>query len=301
MSLRQLTKGLVKENKELDEIYNNFIVDKNPPAPYIIQHFKSLEGEGGDNAVGLTTLFLRLNKCNLSCNFCDTAFSIKGDERYNIVRADTELTELLNEKYSEEDRKYIHSCSITGGEPLIHLESFEDIIEELLESFTGINHIIVETNGLYLYKRENALKFLELANIYANKIKFTLSISPKLDAKVSYGKAGRTGDVNNRNILYLYEGVFKNYKRYLSSIVNVQCKFVHSPELKATNEPLMDIILANELIEPRTKILIMPFTPPLKSSTYEIDWKNSKDAAARYAFEKYLRYSPRIHVDRNMD
>ena len=26
MSLRQLTKGLVKENKELDEIYNNFIV-----------------------------------------------------------------------------------------------------------------------------------------------------------------------------------------------------------------------------------------------------------------------------------
>src|SRR5574344_1554080 len=98
MSLRQLTKGLVKENKELDEIYNNFIVDKNPPAPYIIQHFKSLEGEGGDNAVGLTTLFLRLNKCNLSCNFCDTAFSIKGDEKYNIVRADTELTELLNKE-----------------------------------------------------------------------------------------------------------------------------------------------------------------------------------------------------------
>ena len=63
----------------------------------------------------------------------------------------------------------------------------------------------------------------------------------------------------------------------------------------------MDIILDNELIEPRTKILIMPFTPPLKSGTYEIDWKNSKDAAARYAFEKYLRYSPRIHVDRNMD
>ena len=301
MSLRQLTKGLVKENKELDEIYNNFIVDKNPPAPYIIQHFKSLEGEGGDNAVGLTTLFLRLNKCNLSCNFCDTAFSIKGDERYNIVRADTELTELLNKKYSEDDRKYIHSCSITGGEPLMHLDSFEDIIEELLESFTGINHIIVETNGLYLYKKENAMKFAELSNIYADRIKFTLSISPKLDARVSYGKAGRNGDINEKNILDIYEVVFKNYKRYLTNVVNIQCKFVHSQVLKESNEPLMDIIINNNYIYPRTKILIMPFTPLAKITDYEKLWKESKDAAARYAFEKYLRYSPRIHVDRNMD
>ena len=301
MSSRQLKKGLIPETKELDNIYDNFIVEKNPPLPYIIQHFKSLEGEGGDNAVGLTTLFLRLNKCNLSCNFCDTSFSIKGDEKYNIVRADTDLTELLNEKYSEEDRKYIHSCSITGGEPLIHLEHFEDIIEELLESFNGINHIIVETNGLYLYKKENAMKFAELSNIYADRIKFTLSISPKLDARVSYGKAGRNGDINEKNILDIYEVVFKNYKRYLTNVVNIQCKFVHSEVLKESNEPLMDIIINNTYIYPRTKILIMPFTPSAKLGNYEKYWKESKDAAARYAFEKYLRYSPRIHVDRNMD
>ena len=68
------------------------IIDPTQPnaiKPYIIQHFKSLEGEGGNNAVGITTLFLRLNKCNCTCNFCDTSFSIKGDPKYNIARADT--------------------------------------------------------------------------------------------------------------------------------------------------------------------------------------------------------------------
>ena len=63
----------------------------------------------------------------------------------------------------------------------------------------------------------------------------------------------------------------------------------------------MDIIINNNYIYPRTKILIMPFTPSAKLTDYEKKWKESKDAAARYAFEKYLRYSPRIHVDRNMD
>ena len=45
----------------------------------------------------------------------------------------------------------------------------------------------------------------------------------------------------------------------------------------------------------------MPFTPPAKLSTYVQDWEKSKNEAARYAFKRYLRYSPRIHVDRNMD
>ena len=68
----------------------------------------------------------------------------------------------------------------------------------------------METNGLYLYKRENALKFLELANIYANKIKFTLSISPKLDARVSYGKAGRKLVIlDQKNILKNKRNFFK--------------------------------------------------------------------------------------------
>lgn len=276
------------------------IIDTTQPdyiKPHIIQHFKSLEGEGGNNAVGITTLFLRLNKCNCTCTFCDTSFSIKGDPKYNICRADTnELVDLLLENYNEEDRKHIHSCSITGGEPLLHMESFPLIFDRLLEAFPNIDQIIIETNGNLLYHNENAIKFLKIASKYSKRLKLTLSISPKLSGKISY-----SNKVDDHDILNIYKEVFNNYNEYLSCLVEVQVKFVHSPELQIQNEKLMNIIINEKLVWPRTKILVMPFTPSLRHPDFEKVWKESKDAAANYALKNYLRYSPRIHIDRGME
>lgn len=276
------------------------IIDTTRPdyiKPHIIQHFKSLEGEGGNNAVGITTLFLRLNKCNCTCSFCDTSFSIKGDPKYNICRADTnELVDLLLENYNEEDRKHIHSCSITGGEPLLHMESFPLIFDRLLEAFPNIDQIIIETNGNLIYHNENAIKFLKIASKYSKRLKLTLSISPKLSGKISY-----SNKVDDHDILNIYKEVFNNYNEYLSCLVEVQVKFVHSPELQIQNEKLMNIIINEKLVWPRTKILVMPFTPSLRHPEFEKVWKESKDAAANYALKNYLRYSPRIHIDRGME
>lgn len=275
------------------------IIDINQPdyiKPHIIQHFKSLEGEGGNNAVGITTLFLRLNKCNCSCHFCDTSFSIKGDEKYNIARADTnELVDLLMSSYNEDDRKHIHSCSITGGEPLLHLDSFPAIFDRILEAFPGIDQIIIETNGNLLYNTENAIKLLKIAAEY-KQLQLTLSISPKMDGKISYANK-----VDNHTLLEIYKVVFQNYNKYLSRLIEIQVKFVHSPELRKDNEALMNLIINEKLVWPRTRILVMPFTPSLKHPEFEKVWKESKDAAAKYALENYLRYSPRIHIDRGMD
>lgn len=276
------------------------IIDPTQPnaiKPYIIQHFKSLEGEGGNNAVGITTLFLRLNKCNCTCTFCDTSFSIKGDPKYNLARADTEeLVNLLLENYNEEDRKHIHSCSITGGEPLLHLESFPEIFDRIIEAFPNIDQIIMETNGNLLYHQENAVKLLKIAAKYSSKLKLTLSISPKLNGKISY-----SNKVSESDLLDIYKEVFKNYQLYLSCIVEIQVKFVHSPELQSQNEKLMNLIINEKFVWPRTRILIMPFTPPLKHPNFDKIWKESKDAAANYALKNYLRYSPRIHIDRGME
>ena len=276
------------------------IIDTTQPdylKPHIIQHFKSLEGEGGNNAVGITTLFLRLNKCNCTCTFCDTSFSIKGDPKYNIVRADTnELVDLLLENYNEEDRKHIHSCSITGGEPLLHMESFPLIFDRILEAFPGIDQIIIETNGNLIYHNENAIKFLKIAAKYSTSLKLTLSISPKLSGKISYGNKATDND-----LLDIYKTVFKNYNEYLSCLVEIQVKFVHSAELQIQNEKLMNIIINEKLVWPRTKILVMPFTPSLRHPNFEQAWKESKDEAAKYALKNYLRYSPRIHIDRGME
>ena len=276
------------------------IIDTTQPdyiKPYIIQHFKSLEGEGGNNAVGITTLFLRLNKCNCSCHFCDTSFSIKGDEKYNIVRADnSELVNLLLAEYNEDDRKHVHSCSITGGEPLLHLESFPKIFDRILEAFPNIDQIIIETNGNLLYHTENAIKLLKIAAAYSGKLKLTLSISPKLDGKISYANK-----VKDQELIDIYNVVFKHYQTYLACLIEVQVKFVHSPELQLQNEKLMNLIINEKLVWPRTKILVMPFTPSLKHPEFDRVWKESKDEAAKYALKNYLRYSPRIHIDRGMD
>ena len=276
------------------------IIDTTQPnylKPHIIQHFKSLEGEGGNNAVGITTLFLRLNKCNCTCTFCDTPFSIKGNPKWNLCRADTEeLVDLLMENYNEDDRKHIHSCSITGGEPLLHLESFPDIFDRLLEAFPEIDQIIIETNGNLLYHNETAIKFLKIAAKYSGKLKLTLSISPKLSGKISY-----SDKVDDHELINIYKEVFKNYQEYLSCLVEIQVKFVHSEVLRIQNEKLMNIIINEKLVWPRTKILVMPFTPSLRIPNFDQVWKESKDAAAKYALENYLRYSPRIHIDRGME
>lgn len=275
------------------------IIDINQPdyiKPHIIQHFKSLEGEGGNNAVGITTLFLRLNKCNCSCHFCDTSFSIKGDPKYNKCRADTdELVNLLLQNYTEEDRKHIHSCSITGGEPLLHLDSFPAMFDRILEAFPGIDQIIIETNGNLLYHTENAIKLLKIAAEY-KQLQLTLSISPKLDGKISYANK-----VDNHKLLDIYKVVFDNYNKYLSRLVEIQVKFVHAEELVKQNEALTNLIINEKLVWPRTRILVMPFTPSMNDKDFDKKWKDSKDAAAKYALENYLRYSPRIHIDRGME
>jgi organic radical activating enzyme len=287
-----------------DEFFNKYLAinTNGQTKPFIIQDFKSLEGEGGNNAVGVTTLFLRLNKCNLSCKFCDTSFSIKGDPKYNLVEANTaELTKYLDNKYSEDDKKYIHSCSITGGEPLIHLKEFKAIIKHLKASFVNIDHIIIETNGLMLYSKKECMKMLKLANELKG-IKLTLSISPKLDAGVSYGKASR--EEGAQEMIYsIHKKLFKNFNKYLSHVVEVQVKFVHHETLEKDNTRLMNSIIKNNWITPRTKLLIMPFTPANWDKNEEglKAWHKSKDDAAKFALDNYLRYSPRIHIDRKMD
>lgn len=264
--------------------------------PYVIEDFISLEGEGGDNAVGLSTLFVRLNKCNCSCTFCDTSFSIPGNPKFNKCRADNqEIVDYLSEKYTNEDKEMIHSCSITGGEPLMHLESFENIINGIEEVFPNITHIIIETNGNLLHKIEHCVELLKLDAKFKN-IHFTLSISPKLNGKVSYAKK-----YTEDEIMEIYKKVFYNYYTYLSS-VGIQVKFVHKEELISENEKLMDFLLEKKYIPSRTKILIMPWTPARLDTPEMIKmWSDSKDSAARYALKKYFRYSPRIHIDRKMD
>lgn len=89
--------------------------------------FYSLQGEGGRS--GEASIFIRLTKCNLSCNFCDTDFDT--GEEMNMEK----ILDILN----------MYPCNWiiwTGGEPTIQLNN--EIVAFFKEK--GYKQAI-ETNG----------------------------------------------------------------------------------------------------------------------------------------------------------
>ncbi len=95
-----------------------------------------------------------MSGCNLRCAFCDTPNAWKESpvaklERLPFSREFDELPnpisgKLIVEKVRELWRPYFHSISITGGEPLLHVEG----LREILRAF-GRNRpmVYLETNG----------------------------------------------------------------------------------------------------------------------------------------------------------
>lgn len=95
--------------------------------------FLSIEGEG--IRTGYPAVFIRLFGCNIACSYCDSMYSVVGDNY-------TEMT--VDEIIDEVDTKYpgVDKVTITGGEPLVH-EHVAELICKL-----GENHEInIETNG----------------------------------------------------------------------------------------------------------------------------------------------------------
>ena len=262
-------------------------------APQLVEHFVSLEGEG--ITVGRAALFIRTNECNLSCNFCDTAFSITG--KYPAIVEDMtskDYVNFLKSKYSTFDRTHVMNLSITGGEPLMNLNHFSKIIERTLEAFPNINKVVIETNGYLLKDVEVCNKLLSEIKDYNDKMHFILSLSPKLSGKVSF--AGKMDDIS---ILDDYKKVIHNYVDRLDKVFDIQLKTVFSEKLIDSNEALVNYVLDNKLLS-RDEILIMPFTPKDPTGKNAHEWTKSKDEAARYALANYFRYSPRIHIDRKL-
>lgn len=112
--------------------------------------FAALQGEGA--SIGRPSVFLRLSRCNLACQWCDTAYTwrFEGDNRPHkdgiaFDRRDNQLS--LPEA---EVAAQIHSFGqnrlvITGGEPLLQAPALVRMIDHL--STLGQYHVEIETNG----------------------------------------------------------------------------------------------------------------------------------------------------------
>lgn len=81
--------------------------------------------------IGLPTVFVRTQGCNLRCNWCDTSYAWEAEGKE--VGFDDIILRL--ERYATK------RVCITGGEPLLQKDIFE-----LLDGFHGY-HVSIETNG----------------------------------------------------------------------------------------------------------------------------------------------------------
>ncbi len=111
----------------------------------VVEIFTSINGEG--RRAGQLALFVRFQKCNLHCSYCDTRWANTDSAAY------TELTE--DELYDEIKKSGIRNITLTGGEPLLQPE-----IGVLLHKLAADDALSVEieTNGSISIEEFSRLK-----------------------------------------------------------------------------------------------------------------------------------------------
>lgn len=133
----------------------------------MVEIFSSVQGEG--LLVGLRQVFVRFHGCNLDCDYCDTSAALnsyppefcaieKNPGRrdfvniVNPVTLDHVLGVIANWQKGWPGTH--HSISLTGGEPLLQVNTLKVWLPEL----KSVLPIYLETNGIL---HENLLEIIE--------------------------------------------------------------------------------------------------------------------------------------------
>lgn len=120
-------------------------------APGEPEIFHSLQGEGP--SVGKPCTFVRLSRCNLACQWCDTAYTWRftGDNRPH--RDDLAFDRQANQVALDEAEVAARIAAlggsrlvVTGGEPLLQGPALARMLALLLALLPGLR-VEVETNG----------------------------------------------------------------------------------------------------------------------------------------------------------
>lgn len=111
----------------------------------VVEIFESINGEG--RRVGQLAIFIRLQKCNLNCSYCDTRWANGDDAPYTLMSEDEIYDRIL--------KSGIKNITLTGGEPLLHKD-----VEILLEKIGNNSNLSleIETNGSIELEKFSKLK-----------------------------------------------------------------------------------------------------------------------------------------------
>lgn len=113
----------------------------------IVEIFNSISGEGA--STGMLATFIRVQGCNLRCNYCDTKYSYDGNEKVELMFPE-EIKSVLS-KYN------CNNIICTGGEPLDSYGSKRYL--PIFLASEGYN-VLIETNGsVPLYNEQEQKEF----------------------------------------------------------------------------------------------------------------------------------------------
>lgn len=96
----------------------------------ITETFESIQGEGP--YMGVPMMFVRTNRCNLRCKWCDSTYTFSGGREL--------MLEILLSKVHESSSEWV--C-FTGGEPLLQRDS-PDFVKGVVSMG---KHVLIETGG----------------------------------------------------------------------------------------------------------------------------------------------------------
>lgn len=126
----------------------------NPDAAELVEVFSSVQGEGLQ--IGCRQVFIRFLGCNLNCDYCDTNVGPTVDTcRMEMTPGRLDFQEVANpvamvqliallERWQQGWPQVHHSISLTGGEPLLHV----DLLHAWLPRLRSLLPIHLETNGV---------------------------------------------------------------------------------------------------------------------------------------------------------
>lgn len=173
--------------------------------------FASIQGEGP--FMGYKQIFIRLCGCNLKCKYCDTDFDIENAKEYSIK----ELTDFVNQ------HKECHSVSLTGGEPLLHI----DFIKE----FAKVSQlpIYLETNATLYEQLKDVIDIVDYVSADI-KLPSATGLEPQWD------KHDKFFEIASKKYLYI-KVVFD--KNITNSEINEICKLAGKYDVELVLQPMM--------------------------------------------------------------
>lgn len=210
--------------------------------------------EGEFPFIGSFITMLRFAHCNLQCSWCDTDFS--------KAKVSVKLDQIL------ESVTRTRNLMITGGEPGLHSSKIYTIISEILSTFTYVDKITVQTNGLIFKSSldKRLTKEFDFRDFY-------YVWSPKFI------------DVKTTKQSFLYLVTLKEYV----SLRHVYIKLVYDPLTKGFLSQFIDKVKELYGYEMLSRTAIMPLT------SQEDKFGNYKETI-EFCREKNVNFSPRIHM-----